>query len=158
MNGRFTAVEASLNRAEFRWKGLRFLQRSYVLGILLSLACLFFGGAILLGCVSNKAVAVAFFVVLGAAGMVAWLVILINALAGAPDRRWLASALERVDRRFLDRLNTLLFLENRREARARSFSASPARQRRSSSKRRRRPPLPPAARWATWRCSWPRWG
>src|SRR5262249_4831959 len=43
-----------------------------------------------------------------------WLVILIVGIASAINRQWLAAALERVDSRLLDRLNTLLFLEERR--------------------------------------------
>ena len=41
----------------------------------------------------------------------AWLVIVTAILASSPDRNWLAAVIERVDRRLLDRLNTLLFLE-----------------------------------------------
>jgi len=46
-------------------------------------------------------------------GLIAWVIVLISALAGTTDRNWLAAALERVDGRLLDRLNTLLFLESR---------------------------------------------
>jgi len=38
MSSRFLVVEASLNRAEFRWKWLQFLQYSGILGTLLCLA------------------------------------------------------------------------------------------------------------------------
>jgi hypothetical protein len=129
MNFRFTIVETSLNRTEFRWKWLRFLQYSFVLGTILSLLALFFGGAILCGWVTSKALAVSFFVMLGVVGLIAWAVVILSVMAGAPDRHWLAAAVERVDRRFMDRLNTLLFLEDRRaEPCSESFAHRIARQ------------------------------
>src|SRR5438093_5271217 len=112
MNFRFTVVETSLNRAEFRWKWLRFLQHSFTLGVILVLLVLGFGGAIALGWVTSKTVATTFFALLAVVGFIAWAIIIISVVAGAPDRNWLAAALERVDRRLLDRLNTLLFLEH----------------------------------------------
>lgn len=129
MNSRFLVVETSLNRAEFRWKGLKFLQYSAVLGTVLSLGVLFFGGAILLGWVVDKAIAFTVLAVLGAVGFIAWAVMVVSVMAGAPNRTWLAAAVERVDRRLLDRLNTLLFLEKSRgEARAESFALRIAKQ------------------------------
>src|SRR5438045_182178 len=111
MNFRFTIVETSLNRAEFRWKWLRLLQHTFTLGITLSSLALAFATAILSGLVVSKALAITFFVLLAVVGFIAWAVIIISVVAGAPDRHWLAAALERVDSRLLDRLNTLLFLE-----------------------------------------------
>src|SRR3954452_13507590 len=109
MSFRFTVLETSLNRAEFRWKGLRLLQHSAVLGIVLCFLALALGTAIQFGLLENKALAVLFFTLLGAVAVIAWAVIVIAVLVNAPDRQWLAAAVERVDRRFLDRLNTLLF-------------------------------------------------
>src|SRR5881628_4272826 len=103
MNFRFTVVETSLNRAEFRWKWLRFLQHSFMLGVILALLVLAFGGAITLGWVTSKTVATTFFAVLAVAGFIAWAVIIISVVAGVPDCHWLAAAVERVDRRLLDR-------------------------------------------------------
>jgi hypothetical protein len=129
MNFRFAVVETSLNRAEFRWKWLRFVQHSAVLGSFLCLLVLFFGGAIECGWVTSKPLALAVLSILGGLGFVAWMVVLISIMAGSPDRNWLAAALERVDRRLLDRLNTLLFLEQRRtELRTESFARRIARQ------------------------------
>ena len=129
MNYRYTVVETSLNRAEFRWKWLRFLRHSFLLGSILCLLVLLFGGAVLCGWVTSRAVATAFYALLGSAGFIAWAAILIGVLAGGPERSWLAAALERVDRRLLDRLNTLLFLERRpREASTASFAKRIARQ------------------------------
>jgi hypothetical protein len=129
MSFRFTVVETSLNQAEFRWKWLRFLQHSFLLGSILCLLVLFFGGAVIFGWVTSKALATTFFALLGLAGFITWAVIIISVLAGAPERSWLAAALERVNPRLLDRLNTLLFLEHRRrDSRAHSFATRIARQ------------------------------
>src|SRR5262249_37581851 len=106
--------ETSLNRAEFRWKWLQFLRQTSVLGVLICLAVLFFGGAILAGWITSQKVAVTFLALLGVFGFVAWAILAISIMAGSPNRSWLANAIERVDPRFLDRLNTLLFLETRR--------------------------------------------
>ena len=54
MSFRFTVVETSLNRAEFRWKWLKFLQHSFLLGVILCLLVLLFGAAIILGWVTSK--------------------------------------------------------------------------------------------------------
>ncbi|HWH72299.1 MAG TPA: hypothetical protein VNT26_23260, partial [Candidatus Sulfotelmatobacter sp.] len=116
MNTRSLVVETSLNRAEFRWKFLRLLQQSAVLGISLCLLILTFGVAILAGWISNKDVALTFLALVGGVGLISWGIILIRVAVQEPDRRWLAASVERVDRRLLDRLNTLLFLESRPKA------------------------------------------
>ena len=129
MNSRFTIVEMSLNRAEFRWKWLKFLEHSFLLGGVLCLVVLLFGGAIVLGWVASKALATTVFAAVGVVGFIGWTIIVISVMAGTPDRGWLAAAVERVDRRLLDRLNTLLFLERRRgDAPQESFARRIARQ------------------------------
>ena len=129
MNFRFTVVETTLNRAEFRWKWLKFLRYSLILGSLLSLIWLLAGVAMLRGWLTDKAHAATLLGCLVFFGLIAWVILLITALAGSPDRNWLAAALERVDRRLLDRLNTLLFLESRRgDARNEAFALRIARQ------------------------------
>src|SRR5215472_8191831 len=123
MTSRFLVVETSVNRAEFRWKWLQFLKHSSALGTVLCLMVLFFGGAILGGWVSSKHLAVTFYALVGFIGFIAWAVLTIAVMAGGPNRSWLASAIERVDSRLLDRLNTLLFLEKRRgDVRVDSFA------------------------------------
>src|SRR5260221_2046784 len=59
MNSNFTALDASLNRAEFRWKWLRCLKYSSILGILLCLVLGLFGAAILSGQITSRSLAVA---------------------------------------------------------------------------------------------------
>jgi hypothetical protein len=113
MQFRFTIVETSLNRAEFRWKWLRFLRDTFALGVVLCLLSLSFALAIVGGWISSKTTAITILTILAILGVIAWVVIVIAVLAGSPERNWLAAAIERVDRRLLDRLNTLLFLEKR---------------------------------------------
>ena len=129
MSFRFTVVETSLNRAEFRWKWLNFLQHSFVLGAILCLLFLILGGAVIAGLLTSKALGITFVAIIGLLGFIAWITVLISVAAGTPDRNWLAAALERVDRRLLDRLHTLLFLESRpADTRAESFALRIAKQ------------------------------
>src|SRR6266851_4072860 len=129
MNSRFTVVETNLNRAEFRWKWLRLLRLSSILGIVFCAVMIGLGLAICSNRLTSKGAALAILGILLAVGFVAWAVSIIHIMVGSPDRRWLAAAIEHIDPRLLDRLNTLLFLETRRgEARAESFALQIARQ------------------------------
>jgi len=129
VNFRFTVVETNLNRAEFRWKWLRFLRESLLLGTIVCLAILLQGGAILAGILTSKPIAITLYVVLAMAGIIAWTVLIITIAAATPARPWLAAALERVDSRLLDRLNTLVYLESHPpEARSESFASLIAKQ------------------------------
>lgn len=129
MQFRFTIVETCLNRAEFRLKWLRFLQHTFMLGIILCCVVLSLVFAILHGWLTSKTLAMALVTILAILGIVVWVVIVIAILAGSPERSWLAAAVERVDRRLLDRLNTLLFLEKRpRHPRTDAFAIRIAKQ------------------------------
>ena len=129
MNFRFTIVETSLNRAEFRWKWLKFLEYTFLLSSVVCLVFLVLQCSILTGWIAKKSLATTLLTLLLVGGVLAWLVLIIAVLASTPDRNWLAAALERVDRRLLDRLNTLLFLEKRRgQLRTESFALRIARQ------------------------------
>src|SRR5712691_946990 len=68
MNFGFTIVETSLNRAEFRWKWLRFWQRTFALGTILSLFLSLFASPILLGWLTSKLAGIAILVALGVIG------------------------------------------------------------------------------------------
>src|ERR1043166_5067766 len=72
MNFRFTVVDSSLNRAEFRWKWLRFLKHSFVLGIILCGGFLLLGAAILSGHLTNRSMATVLLILLAICGFVAW--------------------------------------------------------------------------------------
>jgi len=98
-------------------------------GGILCLLVLLFGGAVIFGWVTSKTLATTFFGLLAAVGFIVWAVVVISILAGTPERSWLAAALERVNPRLLDRLNTLLYLERRRrDSRMHSFAVRIARQ------------------------------
>jgi len=132
MKFRFAIVEKSLGRAEFRWKWLRFLRYSFLLGGILCLLAILFAAAIHNGMIVSKPAAIAISVMLAGTALIAWCIILIVVVASSPDRNWLAAALERVDRRFLDRLNTLLFLEKKRTDKVDSFAVRIAQQTRDT--------------------------
>ncbi len=129
MNWRFRAIDASLNQAGFRWQLLRFLRQSAMLGIVVCLLVSSLGAAILMGWIRDLVVGIALTGLIAAAGLLAWGVSLLRMASVSPDRKRLGAALERRDRRWLDRLNTLLFLETRREnSHAESFAHQIARQ------------------------------
>src|SRR6267154_1506761 len=129
MNFRFTAVETSLNRAEFRWKWFRFVELSSWLGGIVCLLVSALGLAMLFGYLSKKPLAATIFASIAVLACVAWIVVIIYVAAAAPGRNLLAKALERVEPRLLDRLHTLLFLEQHRaDPRVESFSMRIARQ------------------------------
>jgi hypothetical protein len=145
MNSRFTVVEASLNRAEFRWKWFKFLRYSFLFGSIVSALVLLFGVAMIRGWVANETAAVAFFVALAILGLLAWALIGIVVLVKTTKREWLAGALERGDRRLMDRLHTLLFLErNRGSAQTESFTLRIARQTQAVVEEKPPPPAFPA--------------
>src|SRR4051812_25546037 len=97
MNFRFTIVERSLNRAEFRWKWLKFLRYSFLLGGIGCLVLMGITGTIFAGWLTNKALAIGIIVCAAVIGLIVWLVILLAVFAGKTDRNWLAKSLERVD-------------------------------------------------------------
>ena len=113
MSFRFTVVETSLNRAEFRWKWLKFLQYSFALAAFCCLLVLILGATIVAGWLTSKTLGLTLVCLIGVVGFLVWIAMLISVAAGTSNRQWLAASLERVDGRLLDRLNTLLFLESR---------------------------------------------
>ena len=113
MTSRATILETTLNRAEFRWKCLRFFRYSFLLASILCVLVLGFGGAMLRHWIPSRTVAILVYVGLGLAGGLAWLVIFLVVFAKSAERGWLAAVIEQADRRLLDRLNTLVFLRRR---------------------------------------------
>src|SRR5580765_8454549 len=106
MNSRFTAVETSLNKVEFRWKWFRVLEHSLLLASIGCLLVLILGGAIVAGLITSKPMAITLFICLAVLFTLAWFVMIIIVAAASPDRNWLAAAVEHADRRMMDRLNT----------------------------------------------------
>lgn len=129
MKSRFTAIEATLNRVEFRWKWLRLLKFTGMLGILICLALFTFAEAILSGWAMTQSAAWTALLILLVTGFIIWAAVCIGILSGSLERRWLGGVLEKTQPRLLDRLNTLLFLEKQeRDPRLGSFAARIARQ------------------------------
>jgi len=113
---RFAIIEKTLNRAQRRCKWLRFLQYSFILGCALCAAALLFSAAVHRGLIVSRPAAIGLGVILAGVAIIAWFVILLVIAIRKADPNWLGAALERSDRRFLDRLNTLLFLEKKGNA------------------------------------------
>ncbi len=129
MSDGFGAIDSTLNREISRWRWFRFLGWTFTLGAALSLLVMFLEAAILLGWLESRPLAAGLLYSLAGLGLVAWIGIAAAVGSGAAERSGLASALERADRRFLDRLNTFLFLEcNPSGDSARNFQARIARQ------------------------------
>jgi hypothetical protein len=129
MSFRFRAIETTLSRAEFRWKWLRLLKFTGMLGILVCLVLLAFGEAILSGWAMTQGTAWMVLLILLITGFIIWAAVCIGILSGSAERRWLGRALEKTEPRFLDRLNTLLFLEKQLyDPRLESFAVRIARQ------------------------------
>ena len=129
MNRQQTTVNGSLLRARARWKWLRFVRHTCVLGILVCALLVAIGAAVLHGWISVQSRVLTLVGTIGAAALAAETIIVLRLAGRVPRRRWLAAEVERMDRRFQDRLNTLLFLETlRRESRARAFAGRIAEQ------------------------------
>lgn len=129
MNFRFSTVETTLNRAEFRWKWLRLLKYTGMVGILVCLGLLAFGEALLAGWALTLGAAWTIIIILLITAFIIWAAIGIAVLSAAPERRWLGAVLEKTQPRLQDRLNTLLFLEKQpADTRNESFASRIARQ------------------------------
>lgn len=110
MNRHLAVVDERLRRAKLLWNWFRVVRISCRIGVTWSLLMVLWGAAILTGLIQTKALADAVLEIAGAACLVAWLAAMAMALAGGPGHGWLAGAIERVDPRLQDRLNTLVFL------------------------------------------------
>lgn len=129
MNLRFAVIEKMLSRAQSRHKWVRVLCRTFILGSILCLLALLFDFAVQRRFITGRTQAIAICLVIAGLGLASWLVLMITALAAKADRGWLAAKLERMDGRFLDRLNTLLFLEKKSgDPKAGSFAIKIAQQ------------------------------
>lgn len=113
MNPHLAVVDERLRRAKLLWNWLRVVRISCQIGVAWSLLMVLWGAGILAGLIQTKAAAVAFLEIAGAACLVAWVAALALAVAGSPGPGWLARAIERVDPRLQDRLNTLVFLREK---------------------------------------------
>lgn len=104
------AITSNLDRASKLWKTLRFLQHSFVVGTLALLAVLLIGVALDGGWL-GRTMATALMVCAGFACLFAWMLAALVVTVTPPERTSLAEAIEAVDAPLLDRLNTLVHLE-----------------------------------------------
>ena len=129
MNMPYQVAAAAVRRAGSRWKWLKFLRHTSVLGIITTALVLLFGVAMVKGWVFSETAAIIFFVVLGLLASILWTVVAIVAIVTGSKRDWLAGAVERGDHRLMDRLHTLLYLErDRGNVRQASFAVRIAQQ------------------------------
>jgi hypothetical protein len=123
-------VDQNLARAASKWRGLRFLQRTGLIGSLLCLAFLLLALAMLRGWITEPGTATA--LVVGAVFLagVCWLGAGVVVLGSEPDTRMVANAVERGQPRLLDRVHALVALQpvRRKRALGAAFYARIARQ------------------------------
>jgi len=122
MNSKYL-IEENLRRVNARARRLRFLQHTSTLGVITALLFLLLAAALISGWSAHPLLVRALIAVLVVAAVLAWMVIGISILSSEPRRQWLAGLLERNQPQLLDRLNTMVYLENpaRRNPLIRSF-------------------------------------
>ncbi|MEI8341796.1 MAG: hypothetical protein WCH43_09720, partial [Verrucomicrobiota bacterium] len=109
-------IERHLGKTARRWKWLKFLQHSGTLGTVACFLSLLFGIAILRGWLVNEYVAIVLFAVLMLATGVAWVILsILVAASSGKSRQWLAGHLEKSHSPLLDRLNTIVFLGEKKQ-------------------------------------------
>jgi hypothetical protein len=109
-----SVIEGSLKQAVRRRARLRQLQYQATLGGIVCLLYLLLGAAIMRGWVVHLESATAASWAIIGGSVIAYIVLTIR-LAKSPDRNRLAAALERMNPKLLDRLNTLIFLQKHYE-------------------------------------------
>ena len=113
MRFREPSVETNLSRIAGRSKRLRLWQHTFTIAALATLAVLLLGIAMIRGWLAETSLAIGLFALLAGAALLAWLVAAIKVGTEQVDRRRLAAKWEGADPRFLDRVNTLVFLEKK---------------------------------------------
>ncbi|HLH56876.1 MAG TPA: hypothetical protein VKY92_25045, partial [Verrucomicrobiae bacterium] len=109
-------IDQTFIRVKRRWKWQRLAEQSAVVGIVASLLLVGLGAAVFRGWISEQSRCLLCLGVICGLGVIAETAVVMRVAERVPGRSRLAAALERVDRRFQDRLNTLLFIETVRAA------------------------------------------
>ncbi|HUY33951.1 MAG TPA: hypothetical protein VMV69_14485 [Pirellulales bacterium] len=115
-------IENQLERTQRQWQFQRFAQHTATLAAAVSLSVLLFGVAIVLGWMTNTWLVVGCLIALGAVAFFTWALMAMVVAAGAPQRRWLAAALENAHRPLMDRLNTLAYLDETGDGRRKELA------------------------------------
>ena len=113
MRFREPSVETNLERIAGRWKRLRLWQHTLTIAALATLAVLLMGIAMIRGWPDDTSLATGLFALLAVAALMAWLIVAVKVGTEELDRKRLAAKCEEADPRFLDRVNTLVFLEKK---------------------------------------------
>jgi hypothetical protein len=115
------AIETAFEEASARWRLLRFLRRSARLAIVVASLVLLFGLGMTLGWFTSSTWMTVCFGLLTAGAIVAWAMIGLVTSFTEQNRKWLAAALERSHKPLMDRLNTLVFLDENRDPRSDAY-------------------------------------
>ena len=116
MSNRFAVVEDPLRRAAWRWKCLRFAERSANLGMAAVGFFTLLGLAVQLEYLKSEPAAMAWLACAGLVVLGGWVCIGWRLLALPLDRSWLAAEIENSNPQLQDRINTLLHLQESRGA------------------------------------------
>lgn len=121
-------IEYHLNQASSWWRWQLFLRRTANLATTVTIAILLLGAAIWAGWIGSQAVAAIVLVVLTLGALIAWVVLAVTSVDTHLDRTQSAYAVEQSHRPLMDRLNTLVFLEGKRDQTSASMARAIERQ------------------------------
>src|SRR5438094_6197643 len=103
-------IEKHLDKTQSRWRRLRLLQHTGMVGALTCAAMLALGAAMLGGHVRNPYLAAGLITMLILLALFCWFVVLLVVAVASKERSWLARHLENMQPSLLDRVNTLAYL------------------------------------------------
>ena len=115
MNTVHPTVRRHLKATERRWRQWVLLQHSSTIGAVFWLGAMLFGAALIRGWIHNRIVAVAAILVLTFGVPFVWLVVAIVVAAVRRQPQWVALNLEKAHEPLLDRINTLVFLGEKKK-------------------------------------------
>jgi hypothetical protein len=135
------AIEGVLDQASERWRLLSFLRRSVILGTVVTSLVLLLGMGMTWGGLASESAVITLFVLLSVGTVMALVIIGIHAATLAEDRLRLAASLEKAHAPLMDRLNTLVALDQEGEL-ARHPYAKPIQQQARNVLEKTFPPAP----------------
>ena len=104
-------IEELLSRTSQRWRWLRFLRLSIVLATVAAGLVLLLGLGMACGLVATEAAATAWSVLFAVTAILAWMVIAFSCAVAEENRSLLAASIEHAHAPLMDRLNTLVYLQ-----------------------------------------------
>ena len=109
------AIEHAFEQTLSQWRLLCFLKRSATLATVVTGLVLLLGVGMVLGWFTSPALMTTCLSLLALGAIVVWMLTGLVTAFRVENQPWLAAALERAHRPFLDRLNTLIFLRGERD-------------------------------------------